>query len=108
MCISNYISSYIHTYIYIYISTNIHPHKNIYLSIYIYRFIYRVIIAGNSVVEAGSLSRDKSVNLKQQAAAAVPLKQFDTLLCQLLLNCPVELIPGQTDPCSINYPQQVR
>ena len=68
--------------------------------------VIRVVVAGNSVVEATALSKDKAVSAKQQAAAAIPLDHFDMFLAQLLVNCPVEVIPGETDPCSINYPQQ--
>lgn len=68
--------------------------------------IVKVIIAGNSVVESTVLSKDKAVSAKQQAAAVAPLNQFDMFLAQLLASCPVDVLPGETDPSSINFPQQ--
>ena len=65
--------------------------------------IVKVIVAGNSVVDSSVLSKDKA---KQQAAAVLPLAQLDMFLAQLLASCPVDVLPGDSDPSSINFPQQ--
>jgi DNA polymerase II small subunit/DNA polymerase delta subunit B len=45
--------------------------------------------------------------IKQQTESAVPIKEFDILLAQLLGSCPVDLIPGKSDPTNLSMPQQV-
>lgn len=73
--------------------------------------IVKVILAGNSLADApartdGAQPKDKENREKDRNSAAAALGQLDALLTQLLVNVPVDVIPGETDPCSTNFPQQ--
>jgi DNA polymerase delta subunit 2 len=66
--------------------------------------IVRVIIAGGALpkVDVPTASLDP----RQQASVARPLRELDVLLTQLAASVPVDLMPGEGDPTNQALPQQ--
>ena len=55
------------------------------------------------MVQAG---KERFTGSKAQSEATLPMTQLDALLASLLGCCPVDLLPGATDPTSTVFPQQ--
>lgn len=70
--------------------------------------VARVVIAGNSVAPfAPASTRDRfSATKAHQPDLGGPAGQLDTLLAQLLGTCPVDVMPGKSDPTNVSLPQQ--
>ena len=64
----------------------------------------RVVIAGGALpkVDVPTASLDP----RQQAVVARPLRELDVLLTQLAASVPVDLMPGEGDPTNQALPQQ--
>lgn len=71
------------------------------------RRIIRVILAGNSIASSDQFTRDANFSSqKNQFDASRNAKHFDLLLAQILSSCPVDILPGPTDPVNYLMPQQ--
>ena len=66
--------------------------------------IVRLVIAGGALPEVDVPAT--SLDPKQQAAVARPLRELDVLLTQLAASVPVDLMPGEGDPTNQALPQQ--
>ena len=68
--------------------------------------IRKVIFAGNSIAQSEPQGKDRfSTKLGSQPSENA--KQLDSILCQILPVCSVDLIPGPSDPVNFLLPQQV-
>ena len=77
--------------------------------------ICRVIIAGNSissssanadVTESVAPMNKSLLHSKIQNETSAPMKHFDTIISQALGSCPIDIMPGISDPAVRLMPQQ--
>ena len=70
--------------------------------------IVRVVLAGNCIAAPhGCVGREsKATAQKYQLEIARNSKQFDLYLAQMLSSCPVDIMPGESDPVNYMLPQQ--
>jgi DNA polymerase delta subunit 2 len=75
--------------------------------------IVRIIIAGNSsestiasFLDPGHPPPPTPSNNKASSSSARGSKMLDTLLTQALVSCPIDIMPGSTDPANLSLPQQ--
>lgn len=70
--------------------------------------IGRIIIAGDSIASPGSAvaTRDRQSTAKSQVQQSETSRELDVILSQFLTSCPVDILPGASDPSSLLLPQQ--
>jgi len=70
--------------------------------------IVRVVLAGNSIAAPQEhVGRESKASAqKYQLEISRNSKQFDLYLAQILSSCPVDVMPGESDPVNYMLPQQ--
>ena len=70
--------------------------------------IRKVIFAGNSIAHSEVHGKDSGrFSTKLGPQQSENAKQLDSILCQILSVCSVDVIPGPSDPVNFLLPQQV-
>ena len=70
--------------------------------------IVKVVVAGNSIAHPEVQAKDSGrFSSKQGNTSTENAKLLDTILSQFLSVCPVDLMPGLSDPVNFLLPQQV-
>lgn len=70
--------------------------------------IVRLVVAGGGIVPPPQLkqSLDGKVSSESQELLVQPLRVADQYLAELSSKVPIDLMPGEHDPCNISLPQQ--